>query len=95
MTIEELHALFKKHKDQYSRFDRIAAPFSRRPDLHAFILLDRLVPGTRDIVSAAEHDEIFLDVSVEDLAAVATEENIIDLIRCGVRWDSDSLAMFA
>ncbi len=48
------------------------------------------------MVSAAEHDEILLDVDLEELAKVATEEQIVELIRCGVRYDSstDSLAMF-
>jgi hypothetical protein len=64
--------------------------------LHAFNLLDKLVPGTRDMISAAEHDEIWLEVSPEELAKVATEEQIIDLIRCGVRYErgADSLALF-
>lgn len=48
------------------------------------------------MVSAAEHDEIYLDVSGEELCAVATEADLIYLHRCGVRYDSstDSLAMF-
>ena len=95
MTVKELYALFEKHRAEHLKFERIVAPLNRRPDLHAFILLDRLVPGTSDMVSAAEHDEIFLDVSLEDLAAVVKEESIIDLIRCGVRLSDDSLAMFA
>jgi hypothetical protein len=95
MTLDELYALFEKHGDEYLKFERIIAPLNRRPDLHAFILLDRLVPGRDDMVAAAEHDEIFLDVSLGDLVAVVTEEGIIDLIRCGVRLNYESLAMFA
>ena len=95
MTLDELYALFEKHSDEYLKFERIVAPLSRRPDLHAFILLDRLVPGKTDMISGARHDEIFLDVELDDLAVVATEENIIDLIRCGIRESEESLAMFA
>jgi hypothetical protein len=37
----------------------------KRPDLHAFLLLDRLVPGDHDMITAATHDEFFLGVSPE------------------------------
>jgi hypothetical protein len=87
---------YEKHGDEYLKFDLVQNKTSRRPDLHAFNLLDRLVPGKRDMIRAAEHDEIWLDVSPEELAKVATEEQIIELIRCGVRYDAstDSLALF-
>ena len=87
---------YEKHDDEYLKFDLVQNKTSRRPDLHAFNLLDRLVPGEDDIVNAAEHDEIYLSVSPDELAKVATEEQIIELIRCGVRYDGNtgSLALF-
>lgn len=98
MTLEEMAALFEKHSDtEYIQFKRITvATESRRPDLCAFIRLDELVPGNTDIVSDAEHDEIYLEVEPEDLAKVVTEEDIIFLLRCGVRYDSSypALCMF-
>lgn len=97
MTSEELIALLDGDDlDEFLKFERITAPLSRRPDLHAFLLLDQLVPSDSDIVAGATHDEIWLDVDVEALAAVITPEQVTDLIRCGVRWASsaDSLAMF-
>jgi hypothetical protein len=77
-------------------FSRIENPLSKRPDLCAFLLLDKLVPGNRDIVGDAGHDEIGLDVDLEALAEAATEEDIITLIRCGVRYDEEDnwLQMF-
>jgi hypothetical protein len=104
MTVEELESFFEAHEDDYLKFNDI--PSNRkntaRPDLQAFLLLDRLVPSKlhalgygNDIISAAEHDEIFLEASLKDLAEVATEEQVLDLIRCGVRISDDSLAMFA
>jgi hypothetical protein len=90
------HQQYNKYQDEFLKFDRVQNKASNRADLHAFILLDKLVPGKRDIVCSAEHDEIWLDVSPEDLSKVATEEQIIELIRCGVRYDkgTDSLALF-
>ena len=68
---------------------------SNRPDLHAFILLDRIFPDTADIVTAAEHDEIYLGISYGQIETLAPE-TILELYRCGVRYDSstDSLCMF-
>ncbi len=92
-----LQELFEKYNEkEYLKFDRIKNKLSDRMDVHAFILLDRLVPGKFDIISAAEHDEIFLQVDIEKLSEVITEEQYIDLIRCGVMYSSeyDCLMMF-
>lgn len=94
----DVEATFEKFDEtnEYGKFDRIENKRSKRPDLHAFLLLDSLVPGEGDMVSAAEHDEIFLDTEVEKLAKVATEADILELVRCGVRYSEyDCLAMFA
>jgi hypothetical protein len=94
MNIAEV---FEKYSDEeFLKFDRVENKRSKRADLHAFLLLDTLIPGDSDMVSAAEYDEIFLEVSPDKLAEVATEEQVLELIRCGVRLDSytDSLAMF-
>ncbi|TXH55119.1 MAG: hypothetical protein E6Q97_09460 [Desulfurellales bacterium] len=82
--------------DEYLAFEKIAEPEHRRPDVCAFLLLDRLAPGDGDMVSASEHDEIFLETSPDELNAAASDEDILTLIRCGVRYDSenDCLAMF-
>lgn len=97
MTTEEMIELFEKHSDEeYIEFKRVANKRSNRPDLHAFLLLDQLVPGKRDIVCCAGHDEFWLEVQPEDLAKVITEEQIIELLRCGVGYseDTESFHMF-
>lgn len=90
------HEQYEKHSDEFLKFERVQNKTSGRADLHAFNLLDKLVPGKTDMVSAAGYDKIWLDVSPKELAKAATEEQIIDLIRCGVRYDNstDSLALF-
>jgi len=86
----------RANEHEYIRFDRVENKTSQRPDMHAFNLLDKLVSGSCDMVSAAEHDEIYLAVEPETICEVATDEQIIELIRCGVRYDesTNSLAMF-
>lgn len=92
MTAEEL---FEKHNDEYLEFERVENPKSRRADMHAFIRLDELFPGNQDMVSAVAHDEIWLVVEPEQVEAL-DEATVIELTRCGVRYDSESdcLAMF-
>jgi hypothetical protein len=97
MTIKEMaEILMDRNDDEYLEFERVEQKKSQRPDLHAFLLLDMLVPETSDIVASAAHDEIWLGVEPKTLAAVVTREQLIDLVRCGVRWDDscESLAMF-
>ncbi len=87
---------FEEVDDDYLDFDNIADKKNRRPDIHAFILLSELFPDSnQDIVCASCHDVIWLDVGIEDIEKL-TDENIIELTRCGVRYDDDaeSLSMF-
>ena len=79
---------------EYHEFDRVENKRSERPDLHAFLLLDELFPNPGgDLVACAEHDEIWLDVSDEQAASL-TDEQILELTRCGVRYDEHGLCMF-
>jgi hypothetical protein len=91
-----LKEVFIKYEDDFAEFEKCTEKPSQRGDLCAFAILDRLVPGTRDMVSAAEHDEIYLCVEPEELEKVATEEDIANLVRCGVIYNepTDSFSMF-
>lgn len=82
--------LFTKYEDEYLKFELIENKLSKRQDLHVFMLLDALVPGDEDIISCSEHDEYYLSVDAKKLRKVVTEENIRDLVRCGVNYDSSN-----
>ncbi len=86
--------VFDEHEDEFTCFERVENKRSQRPDLHAFLLLDELLPGSGYMVCAGEHDEIFLDTSADKLFAIATEAQIIELIRCGIRYSDDCFCMF-
>lgn len=95
ITEDRLQKMLEGNDDDFLKFEKIDAPRSRRPDLHAFLLLDELVPGIADIVSAAQHDEVFLGVEPKDLAPKISEAQVRELIQCGVRWSEyGCLAMF-
>ncbi len=89
MNITQLKELFKKYGTEHNKFDRVENKYSKRPDLHAFILIDKILANSEeqyDIISGATHDEIYLNADVEELARLITEEQVIELIRCGVRF---------
>lgn len=67
-----------------------------RNDMTAFILLNKLIPFEDRIISHAEHDQIWLNVDIEKLANVITEDDINVLVNNGVWIDtkSESLSMF-
>lgn len=87
--MKDLELMFKKLGDEFLEFDRIENKLHQRPDICAFIYLDKLQPKTRDMISAAEHDGIYLDTDCEKLSETITEDDVIYLLRCGVRYSSD------
>lgn len=94
MDIHERWEAVTKEGEEFLRFDKVENKRSQRPDLHAFLMLDELFPGTSELVSSASHDEIWLDVD-DDQVETLTDEQILELSWCGVRHDSDGgLCMF-
>ena len=88
--IKDLKAAFEKVEDEYIEFERIENPICKRPDICAFLLLEKLAPGSHDMIFAAIHDELYLAASVEDFANAATEEDVLFLTRCGVSFDGEN-----
>ena len=89
--------LFEKHAGEHCRFSRIEKPLHARPDICAFLLLDKIAPKPgADMVSGTAHEEIFLNADMELFALRATEDEVITLRRCGVRYhaDFDCFAMY-
>ena len=89
--INDIHALFEKYEDEYSTFDKVENKRSKYKDLHAFLLLEELFPDGYTMIDWAGHDEIAISPNYEELAAAATEEQILELIRCGLYLEDDSL----
>jgi len=94
--MDNFSEIFNKYQDDYGKFEKVEKKFSKHPDIHAFLLLERLCSEGGDMISSAEHDEFYLNVDIEKLSAIITEEDILTLVRCGVMFDADtdSLMMF-
>ena len=83
--------------DEYMKFDRVEAKLSRRADLHAFMRLDELFPeggDCMDLICSAADDEYWLDVTDVQIESL-TDDQIIELARCGVRYYGEGLCLFA
>lgn len=91
-----LHDRFEAVENESHRFERVQTPASTRPDVCAFVMLTNLLGGNRDLVDAAEHDQIWLDVDPDELDEKADDEFILTLVRCGVWYDSgvDRVSLF-
>lgn len=101
-SVEEMVEFLDANEDEYIKFEHVKEPRSARPDVHAFILLEKLSPTTtppgrsygEDMVSAAEHDRIWLSSDPRFVATNATDEELLDLQRCGVAYDEDDESFY-
>lgn len=91
----DINDMFNKFKSEYLKYERIDNPPSGRHDICAFLLLDKLVPSNRNIISGTRYDTIYLDVDINELEKVATKDDVLYLIRCGVQYEylEDTLFM--
>lgn len=95
---KNLKKLFEKHEDESRNFQRIVNPPSKRQDLCACLILEKFVKNeTADIIEDCDNHEIFFNVDLEKLAKNITEEEVINLIRCGVHFPGerrDTMSMY-
>lgn len=99
MTVEKLIELFDNYENtnKTMEFEEMEHPTKktfRRRDLCAFVKLNQIISGDSNIISYAEHDQIWLEVELEELAKKITEEDIYFLTACGVFISEESLSMF-
>lgn len=82
--------IYNKYSSQRDKFDLIENKFSNRPLIHALILLDHIYPNSNsdndNIRFFASDGDIFLTIDRDKLEKVITEEQVIDLIRCGLGY---------
>ena len=97
MKLKEFKEIFNDdNSDEFLEFEHIERPYSRFQDVHAFILLEVLLPRTikGDMITASEHDQIYLAPDVKKIVKNMTREQAIDLRRCGVLYDEDTDSLF-
>lgn len=81
---------FDKYEGEFLKFERVENRLASRPDLHAFMLLSQLSPGDKDVLASAEHDKVWLSFDPSEVLKTVTDDQIRDLVRCGVMLDEDN-----
>ena len=96
MNLDDLQYEFDKVDAEFLKFHKIPNKRRRseRPDLHAFMLLDELVPSTKCIIDSSSHDIAHIGVDDEEFAKVATPEIILELTRCGVLYSGEGYGLY-
>lgn len=94
-----LSEMFGKHKDDHGGFNLVENKLSNRQDLHAFLLLEKLCPfsHSKRIIGSPSDDEIYLSIDCDELEEAITDEQVLELVRCGIMYDEqyECLTMFA
>jgi hypothetical protein len=75
-----------KYKKHFLNWNAVQNRLATCPQVHALILLDKLFPNRSYLISDAYHELLRLAITWEELEKVASESQIIDLIRCGFSW---------
>ena len=76
MPLDALYKVFEENEEEHGKFENVTIEdwITKRANVHALLLMDKLVPGECDAISAVEPDQIWLSVALEDLAKAATED---------------------
>jgi hypothetical protein len=88
---DKLYKLFDKFDGEYLEFERIENPLHPRRDICAMLYMHNLFGGSGTMVEHAEHDEIWFDSNGHELEEVLTEEHVLYLTRCGIRYSEGML----
>lgn len=94
MTLSERFDKFRDECDSLDSFQNIVNKRSKREDLHAFLLLDELIPSKQDIVLYTDHYGVYLSVEPDELNEVITDGQVKELLCCGVFIQNSCLYMF-
>ncbi len=77
--------VFKKYKNEAHKFDLVENKKSLRPDLHILLKIDEWFPDTEQIIGAIIKRNVCINLQVEQIETL-TEDQVIELIRCGVNY---------
>jgi hypothetical protein len=96
MNSKEIEDVFFDNHAEHGEFDRVMNKKHSRRDIHAFLLLAEILdPSEENIVGCVMHDKIGLNADIGDLEDRITEDQVIELIRCGVFLGEGYLMMYA
>ncbi|MCA9496503.1 MAG: hypothetical protein KC589_06160 [Nanoarchaeota archaeon] len=85
---------FKEQEEfEFNHFERIENPKSLRQDVCAMLILDSIIPSEKNLIKSIESYNngklmyFILNISDTEIEELLTEDDIIDLLRCGIFYD--------
>jgi len=82
--MDELISEWDERSRSRAPFSFVKNKLSRRSDLCAMLILDKLCPGDSKVISYVSDDEIRFGIELEKLVGVISTDDISDLCACGV-----------
>ena len=81
--------LFRAHYKEFGEFGRVENKLDSRMDLHALVLLAKLFPSEKRIISEFGLSWFCIGVTPKQVESL-TSEQVLELVRCGVRYDDNN-----
>jgi len=89
MTTNDLIDFLEENNDSdFCKFEKIKNPLFKQSDLQALFIFNQILPEHGDFICSTNHYGIFFSVSPKDISKKASKEQILDLLRCGISYDS-------
>ncbi len=89
----EIEKFLKDNEEERYKFERVRQCLSANRHTHLISKIINLWPDKHSPFAGADHDIIYLDVKDKDIEKLREEQQkdfLIEALRCGARWDSDS-----
>jgi len=86
--------LFEKFESDQYKFEDVEHKMSQRPDIHALMMLDKLAPNNSCAIVSTDYDVVYLAFDPDIVSNNVTEDQVRDLVRCGVLFDGDGFRFF-
>ena len=88
-----IHDRFEKYANEHCKFELVENKKSQCADIHAFILINEIFKPKHDIIVATDYYGYFLNLDEDDLS-ILTDEQIIELLRCGFSYDTNGGSLY-
>ena len=88
----KLSERFENVNDDYLKFDQIEKPLHPSNDLAGLLKIASLLKDPTNFPMSADHDSLYL-ARPEDMVEL-TDDDILELTRCGISYDSSNDCLF-
>jgi len=95
MEYNTFKELFKKYwETEFLSFEKVTDKLSNNRQMHVFMLIERFVGSSQNMIDKTGYGVIYLSVNVEILATLISAKQVLELCRCGVCFDSSKNRLY-